>query len=84
MSFTTPSVSVPSTKTIRKYRPRAPAVATSEEFKKYYEDLEQEKNSIEQERLKKKADREKKKQEKNKKQLLAKVTKTKKIHNKCN
>lgn len=81
-SFFKPSVSLPSAKPGKKYRPRAPVVATSEEFKKYFEDLELEKENIEQERLHKKAAREKKKQLKEiqKKESLKKTIKKKKIN----
>ncbi|XP_062553990.1 uncharacterized protein LOC134219279 [Armigeres subalbatus] len=45
--FSKPSVSVPSTKSVKKYRTRAPAVATSEAFRKYFHELEQDKINVE-------------------------------------
>lgn len=60
-AFQTPLGAARKTGQTRKYRPRPPAVATSEAFKAYLKDMEAEKYNQEQEKLQKKIVREEKK-----------------------
>lgn len=58
-------------KKVRKQRPRPPTVATSEEYRRWFEELEKEKQVEEQLKAEKKAAREKKKQLSKVKQTIA-------------
>lgn len=63
-AFTIPTVSRKSPKRAKSNRPRPPAVATSEEFREWYKEMEQNKENEEQKRQEKKAARETKRKKK--------------------
>lgn len=63
-AFRIPTVSKKSPKRPKSLRPRPPAVATSDEFKAWFKQMEQNKENEEQKRQEKKAARESKKQRK--------------------
>lgn len=76
-AFRIPTVSMKPSKRAKSQRPRPPAVATSDEFREWFREMEQNKENEEQKRQEKKAEREKKLSQKKKQQFVKAKSKTK-------